>query len=206
MENPRTLPHFIQKTESYCGAAALSMLYTHFGMSVSQDEIWESVRSESRILVRDYCGIAEMARDAIRRGLVCTAAQVDDPLSTIRMFRKDGIEIIPNYHRILDTVEGHAALVSYVYKKTVFVNDPSLSSENGINFPVDNINDLMRSYGEFDEIHPGNVLLAFLPSASAKGFYFRNCPNPKCKNSFPVITAVKARAVTIGCPYCNHAY
>src|SRR3989338_11043387 len=67
MQNFNGIPYERQKYSTSCGAAALSMVYQSFGLTVDQEDIWDSVRGTKNGVV--LCKKRKMCRDALHRCL-----------------------------------------------------------------------------------------------------------------------------------------
>jgi hypothetical protein len=89
-----------------CAAAALSMVYQSFGMSVDQKLIWQSVSTPSPtggFYAQNY----RLAADAQARGLFAVAVQARDPVGTTKLLLSKCIPVVMNYRVTKGSNRGH---------------------------------------------------------------------------------------------------
>lgn len=144
-----------------CGAACLAMLLRYYGKRGKLKDITKeiSVTSPNGYLT---CRNSLIIRFAERNSIACCVVSAKDPISFIPFCLEHNIEIVMSYHPTENSPEGHDSLVTGCDNEFVFVNDPSMDSQNGTNLPIPlNKLPILMKANDFGEIVRDNTFLLF---------------------------------------------
>lgn len=174
--------HFMQINPFCCGAACMQMVYDHFGISISQESIWESIARLNSSSGID-CGPESMQKHFHSHGL-CSMYAVD--ICDIDLFltwvTRHNLSAIINYS--LGKNHHHFVVFERAYANGTIVQDPS-----------DMTTDTFIPYEQL--LAPQVILIAPLT---------HSCRCPYCNTLFPscdTFSWLYARHVA-HCAYCGN--
>jgi len=113
-------------TERRCGAAALCMVLRDFGVEVSQEEIWDEIKTPvpnkpGEFRIETY----RLAAFARKRGVEAIVGRLRQPLVFLESLRCErGYRFILNHRVRADSSLGHFTVFVKVESDAIFLHDP----------------------------------------------------------------------------------
>ena len=121
----REVPFEEQWNKWSCGAAALAMVYTSFGIECNQEQIWETIRGKS--LYGRLCARAQaLAANALDHGLHALAFEVRDPWLVLDRCLQHSVRAIINHVPEVNSGSGHYSVLTALNKDHVIMHDPNV--------------------------------------------------------------------------------
>ena len=205
-----------------CGAAALSMVFKSFDISLEQAQIWEEVRTQ----VADGTWIAmsnRIAAFALDHGLRAVVMKAVQPIAVLARCWGSQVRVIINRRLAPDSSLGHFTVLAGITSDAVIEHDPQF----GPNLSISNASLLQlwtpnAPYPQCDITgnfmivfdRPGATPLTEVCAANHEQPRTLTCPNPNCSGKsvpFGIVPAVgcafsdcgQRTCVEVVCPWCN---
>lgn len=196
----RDIPFVRQSKPNSCGAACLTMVYKHYGLSVTEKQVFKDVVGLDARGGKN-CRTYLMCQDAIRRGFIATAFYANNCRDTIKTCRNNDIELLVMFHQLPRSLCAHYCVVNNILPGTVLLKDPHSNNKNDRIIAYRELADLALTTGiPGDDICGNNTMIAITRKESSSNIV---CTNPECKHFIPVIDEIQDHVQKIVCPYCD---
>lgn len=210
MEQLRVFPHVEQikgPNDWSCGAASLAMLYKQFGFNDTHDDIWNDVLMRSLINPNErICQTIKMAQNLMRHGLRTTIFSVSNVKGIFKYCLDNNLELLFLYRQTIYKQTGHFVLLTNAEDDYIYINDPFLSSKDGVNVKmrIADVQRLMESPKSEGRLLGNNVLIASgRPNERTR---VKSMPCPYCHEDSYTILALWGKADKFMCPVCGHVF
>ena len=197
------IPFARQINNCTCGAACLQMIFSYYGISCDQRDIFNAIQTPDQSGNAPYCDLAKMVLRSNNLGLACAGVVPKEPASFLKFCLKSDISVILLFHRDKNSLLGHFGVLTGAEKNLVYIHDPFI--DNGANSAYlisEFISQHMKrkeSSNRNDDIGLSYSMLLFTPPALSSECASVTCRD--CGASFPIMAKVAQKVDQILCPY-----
>lgn len=200
------IPFVKQINDCTCGAACLQMIFSYYGVSCNQLDIFQSIQAPSQSGNSPYCDLTGMVLYANSLGIPCAGVVPKEPASFLKLCLKNDINVILLYHEDEASFLGHFGVLTGIAKNQLYIHDPFVDNGRNKSYPFGGFTTRHMKRKESlngnplqkDDIGCSYSMLLLVPPAR-----LTECEGVQCEvcgTIFPIMSKVSREINLILCP------